>query len=83
MEFPRVQRKSRIERISPLNIRNMDYEKTTHKSNFEPNYSEKYGDDEKCYREIVMVVLNLKRAASATAKSEKAKKFTAQTAQPI
>jgi hypothetical protein len=41
------------------------------------------GDDEKCYREIVMVVLNLKRVASATAKSEKARKFTAQTAQPI
>ena len=78
-----MQRKSRIERISPLNIRNMDYEKTTHKSNFEPNYSEKYGDDEKCYREIVMVVLNSKLAAYATAKSEKARKSTAQTAQPI
>ena len=37
----------------------------------------------KCCREIVMAVLNLKLVANATAKSGKAEKSTAQTAQPI
>jgi hypothetical protein len=68
--------------LSALNMRDIDYGKTTHKSDFELSLIEKKDEVTKtCCREIVMAVLNLKCAASATEKSRKAKKSTAQTAQ--
>jgi hypothetical protein len=68
--------------VAHLNIHNINYKKTTHKSNLKYT-AFKNRNEKKCYREIVMVVLNLRSAANATVKSARERKSTAQTAQPI